>query len=178
MYVMVARTLVVSAMLTRAFLQVWAMHVLLVRAPKCALETLLSPRHQFHPFRALASIVAKLESAAVAQGTARVLHHAAAAGTPVASSIDLTPLVAACERLGCRDAVRDLLVALWQQNQNDTDAAHNCLARMECPDIPKPHLCAPYCSTLWLCLQLVTHFMFPYQFGVGAIPDCLVFFGS
>ena len=110
------------------------MHVLLVRAPKCALETLLTPRHQFHPFRALSSIASTLENAPVAQGMARVLHHAAAAGTPVASSMDLTPLVAACERLGCTDAVRDLLVALWQQNQNDTDAAHNCLCLLYTSD--------------------------------------------
>ena len=126
------------------FLQAWAMHVLLVRAPKCALETLLTPRHHFQPFQALASIMADVKrlNAAVAQSMARVLHHAAAAGTPVASLLELAPLVGACESLGCQDAVRDLLVALWQQNQNDTDAAHNCLARMECPEVTKPHLYA------------------------------------
>jgi hypothetical protein len=143
-------------LLTPIVLQVWAMHVLLVRVPKCALEMLLSPNNQFDPFRALASIIKDLENSAVAQSMARVLHHAAAAGTPVASMIDLVPLVSACERLGCRAAVRDLLVALWQQNQNETDAAHNCLARMEGPEITKPHLCASLlvCHFAVVCVAL------------------------
>eukprot|EP00892_Ulva_mutabilis_P003778 jgi/Ulvmu1/1772/UM118_0011.1 len=108
---------------------------LLMHAPPCALGLLKKQHKGFAPLQALAALARGSTSTDLALRMVSVLHHAVAAGVPVAASLDVQPVAALCERAGVTEPMHNLLVALWRQDQHESDAAHACLSRMQCPDI-------------------------------------------
>lgn len=122
--------------------RVSCVQALLMHAPPCALGLLKKPHKGFAPLQAFATLARSSSSTDLALRLVSVLHHAVAAGVPIAATLKVEPVVALCERAGVTEALHNLLVALWRQDQHESDAAHACLSRMQCPDITDASLCA------------------------------------
>lgn len=123
--------------------RVACVQALLMHAPPCALALLKKQHKGFAPLQAFAALACSSSSTDLALRMVSVLHHAVAADVPVAAALNVEPVAALCERAGVADPVHNLLVALWRQDQHESDAAHACLSRMPCPDITDASLCAP-----------------------------------
>lgn len=123
--------------------QVSCVQALLIHAPQCALGLLKKQNKGFAPLQAFTALANSSSSSDLAVRMVSVMHHAVAAGVPVASTFNVGALVAMCERAGVTESMHNLLVALWRQDQHESDAAHACLSRMQCPEITDTTLCVP-----------------------------------